>query len=74
MGNCGIVAIAQLGMATRRYAMCQWKLLILYLSWQKQANQNKGKLMPGTYEIRLEMKPSEVKSEPIYTTLSFKIG
>ena len=34
---------------------------------QKQANQNKGKLMPGTYEIRLEMKPSEVKSEPIYS-------
>lgn len=40
---------------------------------QKAANGNKGKLMPGTYEIRLEMKPAQRDAQPIHTTLTFKI-
>lgn len=41
---------------------------------QKTANKNKGKLAPGNYEIQLEMKPVKANSEPINTTLSFKVG
>ncbi|MBR9855483.1 MAG: hypothetical protein GYB37_13060 [Algicola sp.] len=40
---------------------------------QKAANGNKGKLMPGTYEIRLEMKPAQRGAESIHTTLALKI-
>lgn len=40
---------------------------------QKAANGNKGKLMPGTYEIRLEMKPAQRGAEPIQTTLALKV-
>lgn len=41
---------------------------------QKATNKNKGKLAPGNYEIQLEMKPVKANSEPISTTLSFKVG
>lgn len=41
---------------------------------QKATNKNKGKLAPGNYEIQLEMKPVKANSEPINTTLSFKVG
>lgn len=40
---------------------------------QRAANGNKGKLMPGTYEIRLEMKPVQRDAQPIHTILALKI-
>ncbi|WP_421812378.1 hypothetical protein [Flagellimonas sp.] len=40
---------------------------------QKAANGNKGKLMPGTYELRLEMKPVQKDAQAIHTILTFKI-
>lgn len=74
MGKLWVVAIAQIGHGYPGDMYVPVEAFDFIPLMQKQANQNKGKLMPGTYEIRLEMKPSEVKSEPIYTTLSFKIG
>lgn len=41
---------------------------------QKTTVKNKGKLAPGNDEIQLEMKPVKANSEPISTTLSFKVG
>ncbi|ASO03941.1 hypothetical protein AREALGSMS7_00446 [Arenibacter algicola] len=40
---------------------------------QNAINGNKGKLMPGTYEIRLEMKQAQRDAQPIHTTVTLWI-